>query len=66
MKTLREHNESVARGPYAAMTVNAPAGIACECGAELRYRDNSIMNMSNPPSHWVDCPGCGATGLMYS
>ncbi len=66
MITLKNHNASASIVRQSASTKNVPTGILCdECGGELRYRDTRITNTGNPMSKWVDCPGCGFTGLVY-
>lgn len=64
MKTLSEHNKEMReRDEFIRRTAHL-AGVACDdCGTEMMLRTPGVVNASNPPTQWVDCPHCGKSGL---
>lgn len=65
MKTLVQHNRDMRELREMMQRSANASGVACDrCGTEMVFRNPGMLNMSNPPSRWVDCPKCGLDGLM--
>lgn len=68
MKSVSEHNAEV-HARIEKMRREAhegvPTGLACEkCGAEMFNLSGSMVNMSDPPSQYINCKVCGHQALM--